>query len=307
MDNRTKLTGLATLIAAVPSLIVAWQNYEHFQWGGTPEKVVYQLHVGPIDLLQDLAALASDSAELNINVGGQTYHSLAIHQFTLKNQGKTPVKPEDFVEALRVNAKAPLAIIAIREARPSEHSIPLEWTRRSAQQFEAKPFLLNPSERIDQIVYLTRTDGAGEGKWPRPPIYLTARIVNLTGFVPDPNDWTGSEPAALPLVYLTPGAVAFVVLFAALLMTWYAWSLWRLGYPRGKMILFIVLCSGLSYATAEVVAYYLFPGDLAYEVLQDLWGFRWQAQVLNWSVVLAQAGMTIYLMQQLKAARRTGS
>lgn len=297
MINEKRL--LAYAAVAVPSVIALlgiWQNSDQFARGEYAEKEVTQTFIGPIDPLNDLVGIASRNSDISLIIGDKTYSNLSIQQLVLKNEGKVPILPGDFIEALRIHANEGWQIIAIRNSELTGQ-VNLTWSELPTKEFEAAPFLLNPGETIWQILYLTRPDDSVKPRdEPGPPINLTARIINLPKFsTKETDDWKLAPP---PIVSLSLGAAVFVIFVAAVTLVWYVWALLRIGlrrFPRWKLISSLVAYSALSYATAEVLAFYLFP-TLSSRML----GFDIKYQWHNWLILLTQIATAGYLVYRMK-------
>jgi hypothetical protein len=306
---------LGVLIAIVTMAVPTWLGYEQFKQGGAPAKSVAMDLIGPIDPLRDLSPLAQGTT-LELSLGAERYSSLVIEQFTLTNEGQTPILAGDFFQPLRVTAKPPWEIVAIRDRGLLLDEVQLEWTKLSTSQFEAKPLLLNPGDRIYQTVYLTKQPGAIAGRDQNPPkfgeerhhIELSARIVGLRGFAQERTLLDEIEGRSTAMVYLPLGSVVFLVIVASLFFYWYAWSLGRSGRMTllsRTGLLVLVLCAALSYATAEVVTYYLFGGDEMTELMFGRNLLNWRYQWHNWTILLVHVGLSLFLYSKVKGRRRS--
>jgi hypothetical protein len=125
---------------------------------------------------------------------------------------------------------------------------------------------------------------------------LTARIINLPKFsTKETDDWKIAPP---PFVSLTLGAAVFGIFVAAVTLGWYVWALLQIGlrrFPRWKLISLLVAYSALSYATAEVLAYYLFP-----TIMSRMFTFDIKYQWHNWLILLTQIATAGYLVYRIK-------
>jgi hypothetical protein len=183
-----KLVGL--LVALATAAAPAYVAYDLWGRGPAPEKKVELNRFAAIDPLRDLSSLG-ERASLSLQVEHQTINNLVIAQALIKNVGKTPILPSDYVQPLSVSVKTPWKIVAVANSKLfSSAAVQLRWKRVDDFTFEAEPALLNPADLIATYVYLTNsrpTVGEGSSSVPKPEVEWKARIVNLRSFYEPPS------------------------------------------------------------------------------------------------------------------------
>jgi hypothetical protein len=283
------LVALATM--AIPLSITV----EHFEQGEIPEKHVELQMIGPLDPLADLSALAVGTS-LKLVVGQSTYSNVVIWHLKLSNRGKSPIKPSDFFENLRISVKPEWQIIGVGDRHVLSCPIRLKWRRMQATTMEADPFLFNPGDDIAQTIYITSSTRGKPPDSATSQPEVSARITNLKGFDQIKSFW--EQPHKQAWVYLSLRDVSFLILVACLFLYWYLQLL-----ARNKLLAFsnlidnilILLAAALSYATAEVVIYYVSGGEPISEQLLGRHLFEWRYQIQNWAILLIHGTASLYL------------
>lgn len=291
---------LVTLLTAMPPIIATRAERAT---PATQQHVVELGTTGPLDPLRDLAPLAS-SSPLRLVLAGRTLQNLTIWQVTLHNTGETAIKPQDFVERLRIHVQEPWEIVSINDEHlPAE--VTLHWSRTGKNTMEAAPFLLNPGDYVLQTVYLTTNEDPArlDKKTSFPSFSL--RVPNLKHLTPAKDPWENlSRKTAI--VYLSFQDVLALLTVSSVFLLWYIFLLrktgaydLRLWRVRGALLLAAVL----SVSVAEVVIYYAFGGDPTNEYLRKVHlggGIEWQ----NWIVLALHVTASVALLLR---ARRTHS
>lgn len=172
---------IVTLATAATPLYVA---YDLWGRGTTPEKQVDLSQFDGINPLRDLSPLGG-RASLKFHIDNQTTSSLIISQAYLKNVGKSPIIPADYIEPLTVSVKSPWKIVAVANSADFSSFVQLHWTRVDETKFKAEPSLLNPGDQVATYVYVTNSQTSStkdELTSEKPEVEWNARIVNLKAF-----------------------------------------------------------------------------------------------------------------------------
>lgn len=313
MENETRIWNmLGLLVALLTSAAPIFVTYDLFKKDHKPELKIEVAQYSLINPLGDLSPLGN-RIKLELQIDEKSYNNIAIKQFTLRNKGSAPVEAQDFHKPLSVSVEEPWEIIAVGDAPIISDPILLEWSKVSKQQFKAKPFLLNPGDTVWQTVYLTNTDPAQASsiKTKKHPsakveLRLNARIVNMRQFSKAVSIFDRYRQPIGTLVYLDFPAVLLLLCIASVFLYWYVRALVKSGvvraYPINKSCLFFVGAAILSYATAEVITFYIVGGEPIRESIfgRDL--FSWKAQWHNWAILLIHIAASIYLYRKCKNA-----
>lgn len=308
MNTETRVWNLLALVVGVLTASAPlFVGLEQLRKGNVPEKKIELFWHTMINPLGDLSALGS-TAKLRLQISDATYDNIAIRQFRLTNVGAAPVTAADFHKPLSVSVDPPWTIISIENDDSIVRSFPLEWDQEASNRFVAKPFLLNPGDAVYQTIYLTNTDPMDfekirNQKYLQVDTKLDARIVNLREFSEPPSLMERHGEVIGPVVYLELPATILLIIIASTILYWYIYNLVIVGiarHPSRKAYLLFILAALLSYATAEVIVYYVFGGQPA----EDIWGrdlLNWRSQWQNWVIMLIHVSASMYLYRRLKS------
>jgi hypothetical protein len=121
----------------------------------------------------------------------------------LKNTGKAPILPGDYVEPLKVSVNKPFRILAIEKEKGNPQDLNVTWDRASIDIFQIKPMLLNPGDSFATLIftdesYLNQT-------WKQSPsLRWSARIANISKLkLTSYQDLRRAEADALGIFYVT--------------------------------------------------------------------------------------------------------
>jgi len=294
---------VSLVVAVITASVPVWIAIDQFERGGHPEKRVDLILYGPITPIDDLSPLADDG-NLELVVGSHRFKNVSIWQMSLKNEGKAPIVPDDFFEPLRISVDPPWRIVSIRGRRFYTGPIQVHWTRISDTIMEATPFLFNPGDRLSQTVYVTQEGSPTEqidSDSAKPKI--TARVTNLRAFSKPSHDPL-HERRRQALVYLSFRDMVVLLLIANIFLAWYL-RLLALGrvvsFPSSRAYLFSVGVAFLSYATAEVIVYYMFGGDPIYDKVFGRRLLDWKFQLHNWLILGLHVGLSVYLYRRARS------
>jgi hypothetical protein len=259
----TSLAVVATLLSAFIGAMVA---YDLKDKGPYPEKAIEADYGWPSDLLTDLS---NNKAGLTVSIkkGESEISNLRIIHTLVQNTGKSPIVPSDYFEPLSLRTADPWHIIAVASVETGSavrnskvgHMVPLEWSRKSDNEFVSKPALLNPGDMVPATVYLTgpeRPAEADEGT----PVQWAARIINLRE-ISEPPKVTFRAEASLLNVNVWGWGIPFLLASFALYEGLYLLGLYRLGAfndPGYGSFLLILASSLISLSAAEAGTTYIF-------------------------------------------------
>ena len=300
---------LVTLLTCAAPIFV---TYDLFKKGTHPEISIEVMQYSLINPLRDLSALG-DRIKLDLQIDAKSYDNINIKQFWLKNKGSAPVEAQDFHEPLSISVDKPWEIITIESGPKHCCSFSLEWSKVSKQHFTSKPFLFNPGDKVWQTVYLTNTDptqgtsiNANKKQLDNVELNFNARIVNMSRFLVAESFFDSYEKSIGPIVYLDLPAVLLLLFVASALLYWYVQALIKSGIvvdlQKKKSYLFFVGAAILSYATAEVIIFYIVGGNPIYKGLFDTNLFSWETNWHNWTILLIHISASIFLYRKCKSA-----
>ena len=285
-DRAWKLLSVVVTLAGV--VVPAAIALHLHNTGGQPEKLVTLDKLGPINPLLDLDPIAED-AELSLKIGDSELDNIEIWRFTLANKSPAAITKSDFSQPLRVETEAPWEIVGIEASRWDSGPIALIWTREDESAFVAEPFLMNPGDRVSQVVYVSATEETDDDS----SISIKARIENLKRFYPE--DSILGRAVKPTIIDLSLREAILLVVIAS------AWLLWFLKTARGTRFqgtLSTVFLAALSYSIAEVTVYFIAGESTSYERVFGRDWFSVRAQFQNWLVILVHISVCAYLLWQ---------
>jgi hypothetical protein len=204
---------LATFAAILAAVIGVYATHDIWSRGtNAPKRMVIE-PLGVADPLVDLRTPGS-GLTISVRAGEKEIRTLRLAQATIKNLGKAPILPSDFVEPLAVTTVPPWRIVAVANAHQDISGlVSLKWTKVSETEFDAQPALFNPGDQAWAAIYLANdtvepTVPAGD-----PALNWKTRVVNLKGIEPAPSALdTMQRKTGWIQVYIWGWGVLFVLL-----------------------------------------------------------------------------------------------
>lgn len=290
---------IGTLVVAATAAVPVYVSYDLWGRGSAPEKDVELTRFGIINPLRDLSFITGGGTSLSLRFNDQPADNLVIASTQLKNVGKSPIVPADYVGPLTVSVKPPWKIVAVANSSLWTSGVQLKWKRVDDLHFEAEPALLNPGDVVWTYVYATTIDGLSSGPdVPKPEVEWAARIVNLRAFRETAKeDYTGRfwgvivELSGWGVPFTLASATLFLAIYLRLLVSIRLLRNWRM-----KSIGIVLWCSLLSFSVAECIATYLFGTSMTRVAGVSHW--------LNAPPILLHVAFIAYLWCRLK--RRLG-
>ena len=232
-----------------------------------PEKKVVIDQYGRFNALHDLYAM-EDSTRFSLTINDENVDNLFIFETTLKNVGKSPIVPDDFIEPLSVTVEKPWKILSVSNNLSTD--LKMSWIRINDNKYKAKPVLINPGDYISVNIYLTNTETSEIISIPKKEIEKMikwdARIVNLRSFSKIDyksifsSDEKNESPIKINVVH-SGWSVIFILICIPLFLILYLHLLQKAGFliswDSGSYILIFISCI-LSIAASDGIATYLF-------------------------------------------------
>lgn len=257
---------LGLVVSAIGVAVPAYIAYDLYGTGPSAERrleLERGFKLNPIGAFSNLAG----KAQVSIAFEGRPLRNLFVERDILRNTGRVPILPSDYVEKLTVSAQMPWTILDVDGALKAPGNVVLHWKRKSDTCFEAEPALLNPGDTASTDIYLTTVQdvsGPDVKQTLEPAVKWDARIVNLRAISPPqrPAADYGYDSFFPVLVFLQGKGLLFTLVAAMLFEALYIILLVRAGLLRtfDSMGILLLLCvSLLSFSAAESSAWFLFP------------------------------------------------
>lgn len=253
------------LVLLITIVVPAYVTYDTLDKGTViPEKKVSINLFGGNNALRDLSKMG-DRFNFNLTVDKQKVNNLVVSQATLKNVGKSPIIPSDYIEPISITVKKPWKIVSVNNWLST--GLQFNWIRVSDNKYIANPALINPGDMSWIYIYLTNTDSSGiNAELPsniEEIIKWDARIINLRSF--SKNNYEELDKYYTPtwgiVVNLFGWSAVFVLVCMPLFLILYLYLLQKTGILidwslRSYIVVFVL--SILSLTASESMATYLF-------------------------------------------------
>lgn len=252
---------LMMIVALVTVFVPAWVAYDIWGKGTNPEKNIEISQAITINPLYDLSSLGR-RASLSVFIDKKKLKNFSIYSSAIKNVGKVPIVPSDFITPLSVTVGKPWAIVSIEGSKNAK--VQLNWKRISDSKFEAAPTLLNPGDAIAVRIYLTNTTeiDISDKVIGNPPIEWNARVVNMQGFSSPINPYEKIANKNLWIIVELDGwALPFTLVVFILLQAVHLHFILKIRFlneQRWRMVAMSLISGLLSICSAECMSTYIF-------------------------------------------------
>jgi len=82
---------------------------------------------------------------LEIRIDGRQIHALHMFYCLIRNNGNTPILPQDFVEPITVSVDNPWLILSISQSKFGSKMV-LQWEKINNRSYKLKSSLFNPGD-----------------------------------------------------------------------------------------------------------------------------------------------------------------
>lgn len=96
------------------------------------------------------------SKRIAMSINGEEIHNAKVYYYTVKNNGNVPITLNDYVEPITISVKKPFRILTVEKEGSNRDSIKTVWNKIDDNNFQLKPLLLNPNDRFDVLVFISR-------------------------------------------------------------------------------------------------------------------------------------------------------
>jgi hypothetical protein len=177
---------LGLVVSAIGVAVPAYIAYDLYGTGPSAERrleLERGIKLNPIGAFSDFAG----KAQVSIAFEGRPLRNLFVERDILRNTGRVPILPSDYVEKLTVSTQTPWTILDVDGSLKPPGNVVLHWKRKSDTSFEAEPALLNPGDTVSTDIYLTSlqdVSGSDVKQTLEPAAKWDTRIVNLRAISP---------------------------------------------------------------------------------------------------------------------------
>jgi hypothetical protein len=141
---------IVSIIALIISTFIAYDIYQKSL--RLPDlTIVHEYSFNPVDFGE------SSSKNIAMSIDGELVTDLEVYSYTLRNTGKAPVTPDDYIEPITVSVEEPLRILTVEKNRSNPDSVSVSWDEIDENEFQLKPLLLNPGDSIGILVFVTES------------------------------------------------------------------------------------------------------------------------------------------------------
>jgi hypothetical protein len=236
------------LVGVVVSTFVAYDIYR--KSARQTELVIEEyLSAEPFDWLEMF------DGRILVLVDGLEADQVLVFVYGISNEGQSPIRPEDYVEPIRVSMEAPWEIRSVQTEGSSPPGIDLAWTRTATNTYQMEPALLNPG---DSVALLILANSSEDVEMSDSPVW-TARIANVSSI--DVRPFGSAQPRLVPgLLDVTVahtgwglyliGVLAVLFLVVALVVASHSG---RLGHFSTPQLVLTILVMVLSVSSSEMI------------------------------------------------------
>ena len=88
-------------------------------------------------------------------VNEEIVSDVRVYYYSLRNTGKVPIVPSDFIEPIKVSAKKPFRILTVEKEESDPKNLSISWKKVDESSFQIKPLLLNPGDFFYTLVFVS--------------------------------------------------------------------------------------------------------------------------------------------------------
>lgn len=141
---------IISIIALIISTFIAYDIYQKSL--RLPDlTIVREYSFNPVDFGK------SSSKNIAMSIDGELFSDLEVYSYSLKNTGKAPIVPDDYIEPITVSVKEPSRILTVEKNRSNPDGLTLTWNEIDEDRFQLQPLLLNPGDSVGILVFVSES------------------------------------------------------------------------------------------------------------------------------------------------------
>ena len=255
---------------------------QFFVWNENPsaEKHLRSIQFMSADTMTMLTS-AGNVVSVRVSANGKSLDNLFLTSIQLINDGSTTIEPQDFIESPTISVNGNWQIVAlVPENNGNKNAPKVEWKRKSDNEFEFTPTLLNPSDAINLTLYSTivNKDKVSNEEKKNLPFQWRARIKNLRSVsYEDPFESSYTYHIYMGSAAYFGDSVVFMFIFSTLTIFCFVYLVYMNGYFQDFNFLtgtLLIILIALSILTS----------DAAVNIMFQSWGI-FASTLIGWKPI----------------------